>query len=111
MPSFDIVSQVDSHELTNAVDQAARELKNRYDLRGTDARFELGRTHLDFALLRRLQDDNEAAARHLATAHSHFSALRTPKYITRVQDTAAEMGVLLAGASLRGVAAERLKGA
>lgn len=41
MPSFDIVSKVDKHELTNAVDQAVRELGNRYDLRGTNARFEL----------------------------------------------------------------------
>ena len=41
MPSFDIVSQVNAHELTNAVDQAVRELKNRWDLRGTNARFEL----------------------------------------------------------------------
>ena len=41
MPSFDVVSQVNSHELTNAVDQASRELKNRWDLRGTNARFEL----------------------------------------------------------------------
>ncbi len=41
MPSFDIVSKVDKHELTNAVDQARRELGNRYDLRGTSARFEL----------------------------------------------------------------------
>ena len=41
MPSFDIVSQVNSHELTNAVDQAKRELGNRYDLRGTNARIEL----------------------------------------------------------------------
>jgi len=41
MPSFDIVSQVNSHELTNAVDQAIRELGNRYDLRGTNARIEL----------------------------------------------------------------------
>ncbi|MBV8063222.1 MAG: YajQ family cyclic di-GMP-binding protein [Nevskia sp.] len=41
MPSFDIVSKVDKHELTNAVDQAKRELEKRYDLRGTDARFEL----------------------------------------------------------------------
>lgn len=40
MPSFDIVSEVDKHELTNAVDQARRDLGNRYDLRGTDARFE-----------------------------------------------------------------------
>jgi uncharacterized protein YajQ (UPF0234 family) len=41
MPSFDIVSKVDKHELTNAIDQARRELGNRYDLRGTNARFEL----------------------------------------------------------------------
>ena len=41
MPSFDIVSQVNAHELTNAVDQAKRELGNRYDLRGTNARIEL----------------------------------------------------------------------
>lgn len=41
MPSFDIVSKVDKHELTNAVDQAKRELTNRFDFRGTDAAFEL----------------------------------------------------------------------
>ena len=41
MPSFDAVSKVDMHELTNAVDQAKRELEKRYDLRGTNARFEL----------------------------------------------------------------------
>ena len=41
MPSFDIVSEVDKHELTNAVDQAIRELTNRFDFRGVDARFEL----------------------------------------------------------------------
>jgi hypothetical protein len=41
MPSFDVVSKVDLHELTNAVDQARRELDKRYDLRGTGARLEL----------------------------------------------------------------------
>jgi hypothetical protein len=40
MPSFDIVSEVDKHELTNAVDQANRELTTRFDFRGTDARVE-----------------------------------------------------------------------
>jgi uncharacterized protein YajQ (UPF0234 family) len=40
MPSFDIVSEVDKHELSNAVDQANRELANRYDFRGTEARVE-----------------------------------------------------------------------
>lgn len=36
MPSFDVVSQVDLQEVRNAVDQAARELANRYDFRGTE---------------------------------------------------------------------------
>ena len=41
MPSFDVVSEVDKHELTNAVDQANRELASRFDFKGTDAVFEL----------------------------------------------------------------------
>jgi uncharacterized protein YajQ (UPF0234 family) len=40
MPSFDVVSEVDTHELTNAVDQAQRELGNRFDFRNVDAKFE-----------------------------------------------------------------------
>lgn len=41
MPSFDVVSEVDKHELKNAVDQANRELSTRFDFKGTDAKFEL----------------------------------------------------------------------
>ena len=41
MPSFDVVSEVDKHELTNAVDTANRELGNRFDFKGQDASFEL----------------------------------------------------------------------
>jgi len=41
MPSFDIVSEVDMHEMTNAVDQAAREIGNRFDFKGVNASFEL----------------------------------------------------------------------
>jgi uncharacterized protein YajQ (UPF0234 family) len=44
MPSFDVVSEIDTHELTNAVDQASRELAQRFDFKGTDARFELEET-------------------------------------------------------------------
>ena len=40
MPSFDVVSEVDRHELTNAVDQARRELDNRFDFKGTNAKIE-----------------------------------------------------------------------
>jgi uncharacterized protein YajQ (UPF0234 family) len=41
MPSFDIVSEVDIHELTNAVDQANRELSTRFDFKGVEAKFVL----------------------------------------------------------------------
>lgn len=40
MPSFDVVSEVDLHEVTNALDQAKRELSTRFDFRGADAVFE-----------------------------------------------------------------------
>jgi uncharacterized protein YajQ (UPF0234 family) len=40
MPSFDIVSEVDSHEFTNAVDQAGRIIDTRFDFKGVDARFD-----------------------------------------------------------------------
>jgi len=41
MPSFDTVSELDTHELTNAVDQANRELTQRFDFKDTGASFEL----------------------------------------------------------------------
>ncbi len=41
MPSFDIVSELDPHEVTNAVDQASREVSTRFDFKGTGAKFEL----------------------------------------------------------------------
>lgn len=40
MPSFDIVSEVDLHQLTNAVDQAGRVIINRFDFKGVGASFE-----------------------------------------------------------------------
>jgi hypothetical protein len=40
MPSFDIVSQVDRQEVKNAVEQANKEIANRYDFKGSDARIE-----------------------------------------------------------------------
>jgi uncharacterized protein YajQ (UPF0234 family) len=46
MPSFDVVSEVDMHELANAVDQANREVATRYDFKGSDAKFEQSGTEL-----------------------------------------------------------------
>ncbi len=41
MPSFDVVSEVNHHELSNAVDQANREVSTRFDFKGTGSNFEL----------------------------------------------------------------------
>jgi uncharacterized protein YajQ (UPF0234 family) len=40
MPSFDIVSQVNQQEVKNALEQANKEIQNRYDFKGSDARIE-----------------------------------------------------------------------
>lgn len=48
MPSFDIVSEVKLHPLSNAVDQASRIIKTRFDFKGVDAKFE--RNELDVVL-------------------------------------------------------------
>jgi uncharacterized protein YajQ (UPF0234 family) len=41
MPSFDVVSEIDLHEASNAVDQANREVGTRFDFKGTGANYEL----------------------------------------------------------------------
>jgi cyclic-di-GMP-binding protein len=53
MPSFDIVSEVDKQELRNAVDQANKEVTNRFDFKGSDARVE----QADYALTVYADDD------------------------------------------------------
>ncbi|HSO05759.1 MAG TPA: YajQ family cyclic di-GMP-binding protein [Pelomicrobium sp.] len=46
MPSFDIVSEVDKQELRNAVDQTNKEVGNRFDFKGSEARVELAEFQL-----------------------------------------------------------------
>ena len=41
MPSFDIISEFDTHEVKNAVDQANKEVSTRFDFKGTSSSFEL----------------------------------------------------------------------
>ncbi|MCI4412071.1 MAG: YajQ family cyclic di-GMP-binding protein [Thiotrichales bacterium] len=55
MPSFDIVSEVDKHELANAVDQANKEVTSRFDFKGTDSSFSLD----DKEMLIKLQTESE----------------------------------------------------
>ena len=46
MPSFDVVSELNHHEVGNAVDQASRELEARFDFRGTGAKFTLDKNEV-----------------------------------------------------------------
>lgn len=61
MPSFDVVSELNTHELTNAVDQANRELAQRFDFKGTGAVYELDehtvtmKAEVDFQLKQMLE--------------------------------------------------------
>lgn len=48
MPSFDVVSEVDRHELMNAVDQINREVSNRFDFKGSDAKVTLKEFEMNF---------------------------------------------------------------
>ena len=49
MPSFDVVSEVDMQEVRNAVDQAAREIANRFDFKNTNSSVELGEDEIKMA--------------------------------------------------------------
>ena len=49
MPAFDVVSEVDLQEVRNAVDQASRELRSRFDFRGVDASFKLSDQGIELA--------------------------------------------------------------
>jgi uncharacterized protein YajQ (UPF0234 family) len=50
MPSFDIVSEVNQVEVHNAVDQANKEITNRFDFKGSDARVEIGEKEKNLTL-------------------------------------------------------------
>lgn len=47
MPSFDVVSEIDKHELTNAVDQASRVVDTRFDFKGANAKFTLNEKDIE----------------------------------------------------------------
>ena len=60
MPTFDVVSEVDQQEVRNAVDQAAREVAQRFDFKNTNSSIELGDGVIDMASL---SEDRLAALR------------------------------------------------
>ena len=57
MPSFDTVSEVDMHEVTNAIDQAKRELGNRWDFKNVDADIVLDNQKIVFSAQQDFQLD------------------------------------------------------
>jgi len=57
MPSFDIVSQVNQQEVKNAIEQANKEIANRYDFKGSDARIEQRIDHASLELSVFADDD------------------------------------------------------
>ena len=68
MPSFDVVSEVDWAEVTNAVDQSNREIRNRYDFKGSDARIER-----NDALLSVFADDEFQVAQAVDILHNKLA--------------------------------------
>jgi hypothetical protein len=76
MPSFDVVSELDGHELANAVDQANREVENRFDFKGSGAKFELA----DFVVTLEAPSDFQV---------KQLLAILTDKLARRKIDTAA----------------------
>jgi len=70
MPSFDIVSEVNKVELKNAVDQANKEIANRFDFKGSDARVEQAELVLTL-----YADDEEIIGENVAAAVSYAGAM------------------------------------
>ncbi|SRR5579883_523017 len=84
MPSFDIVSQIDDHEVTNAVDQANREVSTRFDFKGTNARLELNKDKITLIAPTEFQlkqmDEilrNKLAKRQVDIRVMHYQAITT----------------------------------
>ncbi len=66
-------------------------------LAAIEARFELGRTHLDLAALAHARADRDGAASHLGAAHGLFRRLRVPRFVERTEQLARELGAPLPG--------------
>ena len=128
MPSFDIVSKLDDHELANAVDQANRELDKRFDFKGSDATFELKdgvvtlRADAEFRLkqmqdilLQRLAargidvrcaeiadpDVNLASARQLITLKQGIEQALAKKIVKLIKDSGSKVQTQIQGDELR----------
>jgi len=128
MPSFDIVSQVNAHELDNAFDQARRDLENRYDLRGTNAAFEraefvitmtapsehqltqlldmlrkrLAARHIDLRCLELgTVETNLAGARQKVTIKQGIEQVQAKKIVAKIKESKLKVDASITGDKLR----------
>jgi cyclic-di-GMP-binding protein len=128
MPSFDAVSELNSHEVANAVDQANRELAQRFDFKDTGARFELedftvtlhaqvdfqlkqmleilklrlSKRGIDLACLEVKEPQTTLAAAHQEVVLRHGIDPETGKHITRlVKDSKLKVQASLQGDKVR----------
>lgn len=101
MPSFDITSEVDMQEIRNAVDQASREVANRFDFKNTDSSIELGD---DAITMRSSTEDRLAALRQvleerLVKRGVSMKALSYEKVEEAAGATVRQVATLVAGIS------------
>lgn len=99
MPSFDISSEVDDQEMRNAVDQAARELANRFDFKDTNSSIELGTNEIT---MRSVSEDRLNAVRQvleekLAKRKISMKALDYGKVEDAAGGTVRQVASLVAG--------------
>ena len=81
MPSFDVVSEVDQHEVNNAVDQANREIGARFDFKGSDAKIEYVENNLKLEAQSEFQIDQmrDILEKKLAKRGIDLAALKADK--------------------------------
>jgi hypothetical protein len=101
MPSFDVVSEIDKQEVRNAVDQASREVANRFDFKGTNTTIDLGDESIT---LHSVTEDRLTAARQvleekLVKRKVSLKALDYGKVEEAAGGTARQHAALVAGIS------------
>lgn len=128
MPSFDTVSEVDAHELTNAVDQANREIANRYDFKGSDAKIvqendnlrveaqsefqidqiydiliqKMGKRGIDVKCMERGKvEEANMRAKQLITVHQGINQETAKKMVKLVKDSKIKVQAAIQGEKLR----------
>lgn len=101
MPSFDVVSEVDTQEIRNAVDQAAREVSTRFDFKNTDSTIELAGSeiHLHSSTEDRLRALVQVLEEKLVRRQVSLKALDYQKVEEAAKGTARQTVKLVAGIS------------